>query len=307
MLEDLETKIEQNKKASFPGGSIEYSVSEGEANSRPIVVVPGFTEGRIVLQDFANSLNELSRREVIVSEQPQLTQSKQPIIDHHAEALLAVISAEGLMDVPVDFIAHSLGAPILIRAAELAQERGIKAFDAEHGSHTIFIAPAGSNQDENILKLGGRFAKFMAKPPYYGKELDPTGEFMKAGTINFFDQPKKTAKEIVALSKKEKLYKELARVGLRPFIFSYANDDMYPYKTIETTIGSNEDMLSGWATPIDTGGTGAAGFDEFKSKSGLSGDEAKRAWVHHYRNAGHNDLIFHPERTAKAVLQVLQG
>lgn len=296
---------EIEKEAHFNGGQIGYSVLEGNPGHSPIVIVPGFTEGRFVLRDLSKALNQHGHRTVVFPDQPELDSSKQPILDQHAEALLAIIQSEGIADTPTDFIAHSFGALTLARAAELAKERGMPVFDEDGGSSTIIIAPAGVNPNENIAYHAGRWFKFMSSQTYYKKEIDPTGDFMKAGVKNATKQPGKTLREIARLIKKGELIQRMAKVGLQPYVVTYASDNLYPDKNSAEFIDNNLDSLEGWSTPIDNGGIGAGSFEEFKTKSGLSAKAAKKAWVHHYRNSNHNDFIFHPDRTAKAVLQIL--
>ncbi len=312
--EVLVNSVEQTKIINYRGGTIEYSVLEVSSDKNPVIIVPGFTEGRFVLRDFAKTMHDEGGSEVVFPDQPILAKgAKLPILDHHAEALLSIIGFEGLANRPVDFIAHSLGALVAVRAAELAKDRGISSFDSEKGSHTIFIAPAGSNDKENLFYLGGRWLKFIqreANPtPLFSsltRELDPTGEMLKAGQRNANANKPKTAKEVLVLAKKERIYRSLGDLGLKPFVFGYANDVLIPHKVVEAVLSRNVDSLAGYAAPIDNGVVGADSFKDFKAKTGLSGEEANKAWAHHYRNAGHNDLLFHPERTVKAILQVLE-
>lgn len=305
---------EQSKQTEYSGGNIEYSVLKSVSDGNPVIIVPGFTEGRFVLRNFAETFHELGSRTVVFPEQPTFkNESKISILDQHAEALLSIINNENLDDEPVDFLAHSFGAIVVARAAELAKERGITSFDSEKGSHTVFIAPAGTNDNENLAYLGGRWLKFInseANPvPIINiqtKELDPTGEMLKAGQKNATANIAKTVKEVRVLAKKERIYAGLGDAGLKPFVFGYASDRLFPHRVVEPVLSRNAVNLAGYAVPIDNSGVGAGSFSEFKIKTGLKGRAAKKAWAHHYRNAGHNDFLFHPERTAKAVLQAIE-
>lgn len=297
-----------DRTAEYAGGSVDYSILEGDIERRPFLIIPGFTGGRVALQNFATELNVESRRKVILPEQPSLakhSKNQLAIINQHAEAILAIIKNEGLDDMPIDVITHSLGAVIAIKAAELAQAQGIRSFRSSEGSHAIFVAPAGSNDRENLFFLGGRWAKFIAKDTFYRPELDPTGRMAKAGFKNFTKDPAKTSKEILELRKKSSVYSQLGAAGLRPFILGYANDSMYPHKVIKQVLQDNDEALAGYSVPVDNGVVGAGSFNEFKRKTGLPARAAKRAWAHHYRNANHADLQYHPERTVKAILQVI--
>lgn len=305
---------EQPKHIRYFGGSIEYSVLESTSEGNPVVIVPGFTEGRFVLRNFAETFRGLADRTVVFPDQPVLSEkSRISVLDQHAKALLAIIDNENLEDKPVDFIAHSFGAMVVARAAELATELGITSFDSEKGSHTVFIAPAGTNDRENLAYLGGRWLEFMSSEAnpvpiinIQTKELDPTGEMLKAGQKNATANIAKSAKEVRILAKKKRIYAGLGNAGLKPFVFGYASDRLFPHRVVEPVLSRNADNLAGYAVPIDNSGVGAGSFSEFKTKTGLKGRAAKKAWAHHYRSAGHNDFLFHPERTAKAVLQVIE-
>ena len=308
----VEPKIE-DKATAYYGGFIEYStVGDEHEEHNPVLIVPGFTGGRQVLEKFAVTLSSQGERKVIYPAQPTLDVKLQeglPIVDHHAMALLEVIDAEGLRRRSVDIITHSFGSIVAVRMAELAKVMGMMSFDSEKGSHSVFISPAGSNDKENLVYLGGRWASFIGRSYIEsflsGKELDPTGAMTKAGVKNFTKDKVKTAKEVNSLSKKSSIYENLGNIGIKPFVLGYSNDYMFPDRVVKTAIKSNGSNLEGYAMPIDTGGIGAASFSEFKAKTGLTGKEARKSWTHHYRNAGHNDFQFHPERTVAAILQVI--
>jgi pimeloyl-ACP methyl ester carboxylesterase len=301
-------KYHIDRTAEYSGGTVVYSVIEGSTELNPVLVIPGFTGGRVALQKFAEELNSLGDREVIFSDQPVLDKTMKKdlsIVDYEARAVLAIIDAEGLKDTPLDVITHSFGAVIAVRAAELAKVRGIKSFDSSQGAHIVFVAPAGTNDKENLVSLGGRWVKFLAKDTFYKSQLDPTGEMSKAGLKNFWSDPAKTAKEILEIKKKDEIYAYLGSLGLQPFILGFANDSLYPHKVIGKVLEESGTQLSGYAVPIDNGVVGAANFSEFRKRSGLSVKEAKKAWAHHYRNANHADLQYHPERTVKAILEFI--
>jgi pimeloyl-ACP methyl ester carboxylesterase len=312
----------ENKSADYINGHIEYSVIEHPGNQHnAVLIVPGFTEGRFVFDKFASTMSRQGEREVIYPDQPVIAagrRAKMPVIDHQALALLKIIEQEGLTEQPIDLIAHSFGSKIVFRLAELAKAKRYTCFDSKKGSHSVFISPAGSNPKENLLFLGGRFSRFMYREGnplprlnLLARELDPTGEMGRVGWKNFRSDKKKTAREVWQLSKKPDIYKHLGSVGLEPHVLGYAKDVMFPYRVVKKVIEDNGENLRGYSMPIDNKATGASSFREFKSKfedkPGLTGRDAKRAWAHHYRNAGHNDLLFHPERTVKAILEIWDG
>ena len=325
-------KPQIDRTAEYTGGTVDYSVIEGSSRHNPVLIVPGFTGGRVALGGFAHELNYEGDREVIYSNQPVLdkqAKNELSIIDHHAQAILSIIKNEGLEDSPVDFVTHSMGAITAVRAAELAKFQGIRSFDSSQGSHAVFIAPAGSNDKENVFYLSGRWLKFITKDTFYKGQLDPTGEMSRAGVKNFWNDPSKTAKEIWELRKKAEnsrgnttktdkeiresrkkidIYNYLGEWGLKPFVLGFASDSMYPDKVVGKVLENAGESLSGYAVPVDSGGIGAANVLDFWKKSGNRPRHiirTKKAWAHHYRNANHADLQYHPERSVKAILQHL--
>lgn len=304
---------EVQKTAEFDGGTIDYSVIGEPTKHNPVVLVPGFTISRLVQRDFAQALQVEGDRQVIFSEQPDFSYkpSMKKVIDRHAEALLAVLREENLQDQPVDFIAHSMGSIIFTRAAEMAKERGLLSFGSGTGSHAIFISPAGTNDAENVFRLGKRFVKFMKNGAPLGKELDPDGAWMKEGTKNFIKRPIKTAKEIAILSKKEAIYKRLGELGIRPALIGYPSDDLMSFTTSESVVMSEDFKGGGYSVPIDTeyeileSAELGTDFKKYKEATGLDKEQATKSWARHVLGAGHNDLLFNPERTVRAVLPIL--
>lgn len=314
-----EISNEAEKTADFESGRVDYSVIGELSEKRPIILVPGFTIGKLVQRDFANVLHNESDRQVIFADQPSFSRKSsvtQPVIDRHAEALLAIIEAEGLTDRPLDFITHSMGSLIFTRAAEMAEEKNLACFDedfgTESGSRVIFIAPAGSNPDENIIKLGTRFSKFMLDGRPLGKELDPTGDWMKAGLKNFKKSPLKTAQEIFQLKKSGTIYKRLGRLGIKPALIGYPSDSLMPFNGSANTVMSEEAGIEGYSMPIDytslnlDGITDKPSLKKFKEVTQLEKQKAAKVWARHQAGAGHNDLLFNPYRTAAAVLSLLE-
>ncbi len=274
--EKIVKNLERQEAIDYPGGRVEYSVIERPSKANPILIVPGFSLGRFALDDFAQTLSEKGDRTVIYPDQPKPNFSRDPLsaVDHHAEANLAIVEAEGLTESCLDTIGHSFGAIILAKMAILAKERGYSCFDFSNGSRTIFIAPAGSNQHENFMSLGIRFANFFTDSLRRAKELDPGSKKMKASAKNLTSSPIKTTREIAALSNETIPYEELEGAGVKPFILGYGDDKLFPHRVVEATLTENSHTLSGYAMPAD-------------------GSESS-----------HNDLLYFPNRTVDSILQI---
>jgi hypothetical protein len=299
-------------------GSLDYLHINPEVQDparNTLVVIPGFTQGIEVFEGFGEALGEGGTRNVYVLDQPERykkTFDKKFMgelgLNDQVDALMEFIYRKGLTDKPADFVANSFATSILAEAAGRADELGWSTFKASEGSNTFFIATSGVNLEENKRTLGVRWVKWMAKNASSGKTLDPTGEMMKAGVKNALGDIRKTANEAIALSSYKVDFAELERAGVRPIMIGYADDDLMPFQ--ETTAHEGAVSLidnTDTAPTLPNGGPypGAKDFEDFKNKTGLSGKEAKQAWLHHYRAAEHNDMQFHPNRTASFILQTL--
>ncbi|HLG91176.1 MAG TPA: hypothetical protein VI336_03415 [Candidatus Saccharimonadales bacterium] len=300
-------------------GQVDYlEIGQENPDANPIVIVPGFTQGVEVLEDFGAELSRLGDRQVFVLDQlkrdDKSWEGPKPFsregrlgLEQQTSTLLQFLSDRDLTEKPVDFIANSFGAPVAIRAAELADRRGWSCFKAEAGSRMALISPAASKKGEFLVPLGGRFAWWMGKNIGNSKFLDPDGSMMKAGIQNSMEDLAKTTNEVRVLARTRLPYQRLGEIGVKPVVFSYASDGLMPYRIMDSTLEPNMDQLSGIATIVDPENIGAGSFREFKQKTGLSGKAAREAWAHHYRRADHSDHQFHPKRSAKAVLQVFEG
>lgn len=330
--ESLTEQFGDVKTTEYSGGTVDYSVlGPDQSTHHKIMVINGFTEDRITGREFAEALTEGRERTVLIADQPSYKNGVDlSAIDHQAEAYLALIVAEGLGHEPLDVVAHSMGAPILIRMAELAKQRGLTCLDIENGSKSVFLAPVGANEDEKLRYLTGRFVgKFAPQAKKETKKFDPSRLKEKTSMKNATKNLPKTLKEVVYISRKQQLFAKLGEVSLNPLIVEYANDPLMPGKNNKalqenfTGVADGEYVdegngynIAGWVSVIDNTGVGARNFDEFKQNletsmrgkgelgedEGLTKQEAKDKWMEHYRNAGHNDHSFNPERSARIVL-----
>lgn len=312
----------RRERMIFADGALEYldiNHEDHDPSSNKLVVVPGFTQGIEVMQDFGEALGEEGQREVFVLDQPERNKKtldkkfKGEIgLDQQVDALLEFLQHKELTQAPVDFVVNSFGTSILAAAANKAKKHGWKTFDSGEGSHTFFIAASGANPKETIRSLGARWGKWMAKNASAGKTLDPTGEMMKAGVQNATQDIRKTLNEGMALAKYKIDFEQLEKAGVKPVVIGYADDALMPFqelaKNLEHTEGAVSLIDNADNAPTLPDGTkypGAKDFKEFKERSGLSGKEARQAWLHHYRAAEHNDMQFHPNRSARFILDIL--
>ncbi len=274
-----------------------------------VLVVPGYTEGLVALNNFSREVAEQGQRRVIFPEQPKSKHfNGLSSIDDQAEAILAIIEHKRLTDKPLDIIAHSMGALVFLRVADIAQARGYSCFDSEQ-SRSSLIAPAGFYESESFIKLASRFAK-RAKNFTFGDEalLTKTTENGReiglGGPKSIARRPIASTKEIYPLAK-SRVSQELGRLSLSPQVLIYPNDELYSWDVIGNDLENSLELFSGVSMPVEYENPGAMSKEDFAEKTGLSGDELKEAWAKNHSNASHNDQLFMPRRTAKAVLQHL--
>ena len=276
----------QARTVHYPGGTTRYfAVGHPGARKTMVVVVPGFSRGLAAFYRFAQLLNKSSHRQVIVLDQPEHhslidnlrhghLSSGLSSLDHQSEALLAVLQDNHLDSKPVDFIAHSFGALVLWRASELGNHRGFKSFSYENGSHSIFLAPSGTYEYEDITKLGRRFLRHMRRRSRKGvnTSLDTLKQLESKKSL--MHTLVKYLREALTLSRERIPYSTLHKTGLNPMIFSYSNDVVFPHEILSDSLKKHKGHIYGYAM--------------------ISGPDAH-----------HDDPIFRPERTIRAVVPEL--
>lgn len=325
--ETLTVAPEKIKTVEYRGGTIKYkTIGESNPAHHPILIIPGYTEGHIALTNFAEQLAD--ERQVLVPEQPNYRSiikswskgrknAGLSAVDHQAEAMLAIIEDNDLSKQPVDLVAHSFGALILERAAELAQKRQWTCFDADRGARSVLIAPAGTYDKESLFKITPRFTKLLGAIASNETALNP--KIAKNGPKEFISKPIQHTREVWPIARKKIAYDQLANLKLRPFILQYVEDPLYSDGIIGPKIVSSLEYTAGYASPIDATGIQASSFEDFRTKFRIKNgiedeeltedqeDKLKEEWSRHYRSAGHNDLLYNPQRTARAVLQFLDN
>jgi hypothetical protein len=309
--QDLEPEVME-----YDGGKLAYlhfNQEQANPDNNKLIVIPGFTQGVEVMEGFGEALGDDGQREVFVLDQPQrdkktFDRKGELGLGQQVEAFMAFIEQKHLTHVPIDFVANSFATSIVAEAAIEARKRGWTCFDSEEGSNAFFIASSGSNPDENVRSLGKRWVGWMAKNAASDKVLDPTREMLKAGQQNFIGDIPKTINEALALAKHKIDYAELEKAGVKPLTIGYADDHLMPFQETTAREGAVSLIDNASNAPTLPNGEpypGAGSFDEFKEKTGLKGKDAKKAWVHHYRAAEHNDMQFHANRSARFIIDVL--
>lgn len=259
-----------------------------QAHDRPVLYVPGFTEGIVAKAPFAA---EMASRgfDIILPGQNRKSILKDALGKKnatHSQAMnyLSVLEDEGLKDTPVDVITHSYGLPIFQTMHRLATERGWTAFD---DSTLIAAAPAGSNTNEGLMRLGWRFGKHMIAENGTRKDIEDPA-MLEAGAKNMLANIPRTMREVWHLAHKKVDYEELATSGLRVVVLGYAEDRLFAHAQLMTTMEDALEHGISYATPIS-----------------LEEDPDEIGAIRGGRDASHNDEQFNPSRVAGAAAQIL--
>jgi pimeloyl-ACP methyl ester carboxylesterase len=259
------------------------------SGSKPIISVPGFTEG---ILNKAPLAVDLARRghEVIVCGQnrTQVQRNAEGKIDvtlSQAENVLAILRAEGLDTEPgsVDIMAHSYGALVFGTMHKLAETRKLPCFQ---GSTVVLLDPAGTIHYESLPRLGWGFVRNIVSETKSQKAFpDPTGFAFKAGVGYALANKSRTVREIWEISCRRIDYERLLHSDIGKLaIVSFAESSVFPAKsqrkTIERLFDLPEPTVSlGWTVPIS------------HERSG--------------KGATHNDDQFNPSRVGGAIAQLL--
>lgn len=333
--EELLKEFGETRNTDFEGGVAKYTlVGQYNPTRNRYLIIPGFAGSLPSLRDFAIELSAGGTEQVITAGQPKIiAPPEEGVIEAHARGIIAIIEAENLAHEPLDAVTHSMGWMTLEKAAALAREKGYKCFDIESGAHSYAIAPAGFIPDENIVKMGSRWTQFIQHDMKAQRRHPDGKEIGNANMVEIVTQPRKTIKEVAELASSRTDFEKLGAVGLKPFVFVFGNDIMFPYeggkgaigKTIELNAGiADEDIepsITGVASPVDSNIVTLPSKQAFKEhlaatepKATTARERLKRrlrirkraedAWADSNNNSGHGDLSYHAARLAGAVQQV---
>jgi len=279
-------------------------VRVGEPSAqRPVLYVPGFTEGIEAKAPFAI---EMARQgaEMILPDQ-----NRKRILKHavtggadatHSQAqnYLDVLRAEGLhkQSGSVDIVAHSYGSLIFDEMHRIATDENLPCFK---DARVVLLAPAGTNTKENFATLTGRFLHGVVTENFTGKVKDfpdENGDALKAGMAIVRANVPRAIRETFELAARRVDYARLMRSEIGQLaVLSYAEDDVFPARLAQAAIetmfadrGADAVDVS-WATPIS-----------------LQPDRKNPDAIRGGRDASHNDEHFNPARVVGAVMQVLR-
>lgn len=263
-----------------PGQTIDY-LRTGSSN-RPLILVPGFTEGVVAKLPTAAAAAEAGLDLIVIDQNHHSTPAFRQAAATQAKNNLVVLDAE---DITVaDLFGHSFGTPV---AAEMvARDRR-----DWRSSHFIMAAPAGMDNSRSAFGLGKRFLTMLGsesskKAP---KEVpDSTGLMLKAGQKALLANVPRAIQEVRQLGYERVHLEALAsRVGSIT-ILGYAHDKLFTDKILAEQTQAAMELGASYAVPIDV--------------TEIDG----RLVINRYK-ATHNDEQFNPRRVISSVIDILRN
>lgn len=299
--------------AQFMAGETEAAVDylkvtpEAMSGRGPVIIVPGFTEGIVQDAKFAHYLSQEMGAGVFVPGQYEREKkgkmTRDEAIDNQAEAILAIIEDQGLQKQGVNIFANSLGAPVFVRAAELARERVLNCFGDENGSSVVFMAPVGMKPDDRKRDVAKRFVKGSMIDVHNKEKHGWDKDSLDAGLKLAAKDPLKAGSEM-HLAASVKIYADnLKPFGIRPHILTSPRDVIFGQEALgETLITQLEaGQIASWSTPW---------MQDVRYDSSPA-DKAERVARDFGKSSGaeHNTHMVNDhqaERTARAVANLLK-
>lgn len=275
-----------------------YLGAQNDEQKKKIFYVPGFSEGPEGKAPFGIEMAKRGYQVLIPGQNRQavLEDATNKLNASYTQALdyLAVIEHEGLMHESLDVVTHSYGTMVFEHMVRVAEERGWTCFDE---AKVAMLAPAGTNDKENMAKLGWRFGRSMLSEVASGKDFpDPDGTMMKASIKNLAANIPRTAREMFHLFREKVDYEYLAKESKlgRMAIFSFAKDRLYPFRAQKKILQKIGELGIGVSAPVSYQQDNRR-FRLFNRAKKIRGGDG----------ATHNDDSFNPGRVAGAVDQFL--
>lgn len=280
----FDEQLNSVKSVESWGGQTEYVFihPESSVSDTPILMASGWSEGRNAFKDSAREVYKAGRSAILVDHARQggrensehsVHESVDEFHDeilHKANSLLEIIEDSGIDK--VDVIAHSEGA---LNAVVAALQR------PEKFNTVILAMPAGMIGEDSVLKLAGRFA------PKVGRSLTKDmfdnprmGLAINLGGGKYISQNLAKAKlevEAMAETAIDDALKLLKEAGINIGVLQSHADTVFPANRIEENV-----RLDGEFANVDSYASVVA------------------------KNAGHDELLIHPERATKAALQMIR-
>ncbi|MDO8507035.1 MAG: alpha/beta hydrolase [bacterium] len=244
---------------------------ESQISNIPVIVAGGWSETPKSLQDVGEEITSKGRRTILVEHARSGGKDKDqtdypPETQQRANTLL--VTLDKLNIDKADIIAHSEGALDAVFAAMQSPERF---------RSLILVAPAGMIGEDSIPALSARFSKKIVRGWTKDARENPKAAYrLNTGTPQYVAKnPVKAIREIKDISSItiEEALTDIKESGVNVSIIQSQSDQVFPSERINKNVvlGENVD----------------------RHASVVSED------------AGHDDLIVHPERSTRAALQMI--
>lgn len=269
-----------------PGEVMPYVRLNEGAGAKPLIYIPGFTEGIVAKAPFAAELATLGH-DVILPDQNRKkllkddATGKKSATYNQAVNFLAVLKAESAE--AVDVVTHSYGSLIFDAMVELAERENLDLFKK---ANVIMLAPAGFSH-ETMPKLVKRLlASMQSEGKKYPKEIN-ADDMLKAGVKTVMANVPRALREGGDLKQRSVGYHQLLDGRVASLnLLSYATDKLYPEALIQDQVTQAVEAGASWAVPIS-------------QRNVVDGAGSKP-------HATHNDEQFNPYRAAASVDQILR-
>jgi pimeloyl-ACP methyl ester carboxylesterase len=240
----------------------------------PVLVAGGWAEGSKSLGQVGREISVGGRRAILVDHarfgKVQDRSDYPAEIVHKANTLLAVLDEVGIDK--VDVIAHSEGALNAVYAAMQQPERF---------RSLILVAPAGMIGEDSVLALAGRFAPKVIRGLSKDFVENPKAAFIinSTGLPYMAKNPAKAAREVktIADTTIDSALVDLRHSDIQIGLIQSHSDPVFPAERIEKHIVLDDEL---------------GNVDAYASVAA--------------KDAGHDDLLIHPERSTRAAMQMIE-
>jgi pimeloyl-ACP methyl ester carboxylesterase len=288
----FENQVNNLSSTESWGGQADYLYFRHEnpkEGSLPVLVAGGWSEGTQSLRDTAEVIYKDGREVILVDHARKGGPAKNetdynPEVAQKAQTLLNIIKELGLEQ--VDAVAHSEGALNTVLAANLYPDKF---------RNIVLVAPAGLLGEDSLPRLIGRFIpKIIRGYRVDMKELKARDEqsakrFAASGPKFIKANPAKAMREVSALAHTQidSALQGLRDADIKVGLIQSEADKGFPAARIE------KQVIDRYAQSDTTG------FTDLDMKVDAYASIASK-------EAGHDDLIIHPDRSTGAALQMLE-
>lgn len=269
---------------------INYVRLNADQGSRPVLYVPGLTEGivsqapfvtALAAEGFDITLPDQNRQKILAD---AATNRKDATYTQAVNYLSVLRTAQLAKDGPVDVITHSYGSLIFECMARIADEKGRSSFT---GSHVVMLAPAGIAK-ESPLGLAKRWVQMLLSENSATKDFQTAPEMVRAGAKNLAANLPRTLRETGDIASRRIDFKRLFASGIGSIaVLSYAEDPLYGHKVLAPYMQEALEAGVSWSVPYSL-------------------QRLADGTVRGGKDASHGDEQFNPNRVANAVEQILQ-